>query len=131
MLLERETASEKRTVRSVLDRVKADQRSSLSAPEAKQVADAYGLPVPQEGLATSADEAVKLAEQIGFPVVMKIVYRRSCIKRKPAACWSASRMPPPCGRLRTDRRPTPGSTTPRPRFRACKCSRCCLRARRK
>jgi acetyl coenzyme A synthetase (ADP forming)-like protein len=72
MLLERETV-DKATVRSVLDRVKADQRSSLSAPEAKQVADAYGLPVPQEGLATSADEAVKLAEQIGFPVVMKIV----------------------------------------------------------
>jgi len=72
MLLERETV-DKGTVRSVLDRVKADQRSSLSAPEAKQVADAYGLPVPQEGLATSADEAVKLAEQIGFPVVMKIV----------------------------------------------------------
>ena len=72
MLLERETV-DKATVRSVLARVKADQRSSLSAPEAKAVADAYGLPVPQEGLATSADEAVKLAEQIGFPVVMKIV----------------------------------------------------------
>jgi acetyl coenzyme A synthetase (ADP forming)-like protein len=72
MLLERE-AVDKATVRSVLDRVKADKRSSLSAPEAKQVADAYGLPVPQEGLATSADAAVKLAEGIGFPVVMKIV----------------------------------------------------------
>jgi acetyl coenzyme A synthetase (ADP forming)-like protein len=72
MLLERETV-DRAAVREVLDRVKAEKRSSLSAPEAKQVADAYGLPVPQEGLATSADEAVKLAERIGFPVVMKIV----------------------------------------------------------
>ena len=29
--------------------------------------------MPQEGLATSADEAVALAEEIGYPVVLKIV----------------------------------------------------------
>ena len=29
--------------------------------------------MPQEGLATSADEAVGLAEEIGYPVVLKIV----------------------------------------------------------
>jgi acetyl coenzyme A synthetase (ADP forming)-like protein len=45
----------------------------LTAPEAKTVCDAYGIPVPKEGLATSADAAVKLAEGMGFPVVMKIV----------------------------------------------------------
>src|SRR5947209_1242528 len=72
MLLDRQTR-DKAAVRAVLDRVKADRRSSLSAPEAKEVADAYGWPVPQEGLATSADEAAKLAEKIGFPVVLKIV----------------------------------------------------------
>jgi acetyl coenzyme A synthetase (ADP forming)-like protein len=73
MLLERQKTRDQAAVRAVLDRVKADNRSSLSAPEAKEVADAYGLPVPQEGLATSADEAVKLAESMGFPVVLKIV----------------------------------------------------------
>jgi acetyl coenzyme A synthetase (ADP forming)-like protein len=72
MLLER-TAHDKTAVRSVLDRVKAEKRDSLTAPEAKIVCDAYGIPVPQEGLAKSADEAVKLAEGMGFPVVMKIV----------------------------------------------------------
>ncbi len=72
MLLDRQTR-DKAAVRAVLDRVKADNRSALSAPEAKEVADAYGLPVPQEGLATSADEAAKLAEKLGFPVVLKIV----------------------------------------------------------
>jgi acetyl coenzyme A synthetase (ADP forming)-like protein len=72
MLLERGTR-DKAAVRSVLDRVKTENRDSLTAPEAKQVCDAYGIPVPQEGLATSANEAVKLAEGMGFPVVMKIV----------------------------------------------------------
>ena len=60
-------------VRTVLDQVKADGRSSLNAPEAKKVCDAYAIPVPKEGLATSADEAVKLAGEIGYPAVLKIV----------------------------------------------------------
>jgi acetyl coenzyme A synthetase (ADP forming)-like protein len=61
------------TVREVLDAARADGRTSLSAPEAKRVCDAYGIEVPREGLATSADEAVDLAEEIGLPVVLKIV----------------------------------------------------------
>ena len=72
MLLERQTRDQA-AVRAVLDRVKAEKRSSLSAPEAFAVAEAYGLPVPQEGLATSAEEAVTLAQRIGYPVVLKIV----------------------------------------------------------
>ena len=64
---------DQKAVRAVLDQVKADGRSSLSAPEAKKVCDAYDIPVPKEGLATSADEAVKLADEIGYPAVLKIV----------------------------------------------------------
>jgi acyl-CoA synthetase (NDP forming) len=60
-------------VRRVLDTVKAEKRTSLTAPEGKLVCDAYGIPVPQEGVAKSAAEAAKLATGMGFPVVMKIV----------------------------------------------------------
>src|SRR3954467_11463298 len=67
------TARDQATVREVLDEVRADGRDALSAPEAKRVADAYAIPVPGEGLATSADEAVSLAEEMGYPVVAKIV----------------------------------------------------------
>src|ERR671917_1986744 len=69
----RSTATDQDTVREVLDAVRADGRSALSAPEAKRVCDAYGIEVPLEGLATAADEAVSLAEEIGYPVVLKIV----------------------------------------------------------
>src|SRR5438132_10278454 len=60
-------------VRKILDAVKADKRSSLTAPEGKLVCDAYGIPVPKEGVATSAADAAKLATSMGFPVVLKIV----------------------------------------------------------
>jgi acetyl coenzyme A synthetase (ADP forming)-like protein len=63
----------KDAVRKVLDAVKANKRTSLTAPEGKLVCDAYGIPVPGEGVASSAADAAKLAEGMGFPVVMKIV----------------------------------------------------------
>jgi len=50
-----------------------DGRDSLTEIEAKQVFAAYGLPVTKNALAKNEDEAVKLAEEIGFPIVMKIV----------------------------------------------------------
>src|SRR6201996_650585 len=66
-------SNSKDAVRKVLDQVKADGRSSLTAPEGKLVCDAYGIPVPKEGVAASAAEAAKIATAMGFPVVMKIV----------------------------------------------------------
>lgn len=64
---------DKTTVREVLDKVRAEGRDALTAPEGKRVADAYGIPSPREGLATTADEAVALADDIGGRVVCKIV----------------------------------------------------------
>ncbi|HSC99859.1 MAG TPA: acetate--CoA ligase family protein [Casimicrobiaceae bacterium] len=66
-------AHDKTTVRNILDKVKSEGRTSLTAPEGKVVCDAYGIPVPQEGVARSASEASRLASQMGFPVVLKIV----------------------------------------------------------
>src|SRR3954470_9824514 len=66
-------AHDKTKVRKILDAVKAAGRSSLTAPEGKEVCDAYAIPVPKEGVATSAAEAAKLASGMGFPVVLKIV----------------------------------------------------------
>jgi acetyl coenzyme A synthetase (ADP forming)-like protein len=60
-------------VREVLGRAKAEGRNALTAPEGKLVCDAYGIPVPQEGVANSSADAAKLASGMGFPVVLKIV----------------------------------------------------------
>jgi acetyl coenzyme A synthetase (ADP forming)-like protein len=66
-------AINKKVVRQVLDRVKAAGRSALTAPEGKAVCDAYGIPVPKEGVATTPTQAAKLATAMGYPVVLKIV----------------------------------------------------------
>jgi len=66
-------ANNKTEVRRILDKVKAEGRTSLTAPEGKLVCDAYGIPVPKEGVATSSADAAKLATGMGFPVVLKIV----------------------------------------------------------
>src|SRR5215471_19274337 len=66
-------ANDKAAVRRVLDKAKSQGRTALTAPEGKQLCDAYGIAVPKEGVAGSAQEAAKLAEGMGFPVVMKIV----------------------------------------------------------
>src|SRR3954453_4344907 len=60
-------------VRSLLDAVRAEGRTALTAPEGKVIADAYGIAVPGEELARDADEAVACAARFGGPVVMKIV----------------------------------------------------------
>jgi acyl-CoA synthetase (NDP forming) len=66
-------AHDQATVKRVLDKARADGRTALTAPESKQICDAYGIPTPKEALATSAVDAAKAAQQMGFPVVLKIV----------------------------------------------------------
>ena len=51
----------------------AGLQADLTEYQAKQVLADYGIPVTREALATTAEQAVDLAAQIGFPVVMKIV----------------------------------------------------------
>jgi acetyl coenzyme A synthetase (ADP forming)-like protein len=67
------TAYDRDAVREILDKALAESRDSLTAPEGRLVCEAYGIPTPGEGLASSADHAVQLAEQLGHPVVLKIV----------------------------------------------------------
>src|SRR6266581_1274135 len=65
--------SGKAAVRQILDKVKAEGRNALTAPEGKLVCDAYGIAVPKEVVAGSAADAAKIAVGMSFPVVLKIV----------------------------------------------------------
>ena len=60
-------------VRAILEQAKSDGLNALTAPQCKSVCDAYGIPLPSEGIAESAAEARAVADGIGYPVVMKIV----------------------------------------------------------
>ncbi|MBI9047815.1 MAG: acetate--CoA ligase family protein [Anaerolineaceae bacterium] len=57
----------------IINDARADGRENLTEVEAKSIFDAYGLPVTNHRLARDEAEAVKYAEEIGYPIVMKIV----------------------------------------------------------
>ena len=58
--------------KAVLDKVRSENRLMLSETEGKEILRAYGIDVPLEGAAKDADAAVREAQRIGYPLVMKI-----------------------------------------------------------
>jgi acetyltransferase len=59
--------------RELLETAKKANRRYLTEVEASKVLAAYGLPVLENYLAGSAEEAARFADQAGYPVVMKIM----------------------------------------------------------
>ncbi|MCX8153243.1 MAG: acetate--CoA ligase family protein, partial [Candidatus Bathyarchaeota archaeon] len=58
---------------SFVSQARREGRKVLLENEAKTICMAYGISVTAFKLAESEEEAVKFAEDIGFPVVLKIV----------------------------------------------------------
>ncbi len=48
-------------------------RSKLLEHEALDLLEAGGIPNPPHALATTEEEAVRAAERVGYPVVLKVV----------------------------------------------------------
>ncbi|NLF01037.1 MAG: acetate--CoA ligase [Anaerolineales bacterium] len=59
-------------VRELFDRVHSEGRVSIGEMEARDVLKSYGFPIPGSELAETAEDAVRIAEQVGYPVVLKI-----------------------------------------------------------
>lgn len=57
---------------TIIRTVRQTGRTLLTEYESKQLLSAYGIPTVDTRIATSADEAVELAEKIGYPVVLKL-----------------------------------------------------------
>ena len=58
--------------RALIDQVREKGRTILTEYESKQIFAAYGIPTVETRLAASADEAVKEANDIGYPIVLKL-----------------------------------------------------------
>ena len=58
---------------AVIQDALAAGRHMLSEPEAKELLTAYGIPIVQTRIAGSVDEVVRFAQEIGFPVAVKIL----------------------------------------------------------
>jgi len=59
--------------KEIFERVLGEGRKFLLEPEAKRVCREFGIPVTEFRVAKTEDEAVGFAEEIGFPVVLKVV----------------------------------------------------------
>jgi len=68
-----DAAPPKRPIMSILRNVAAEDRELLTEDEAKRLLKYYNFPVVPTEVATTADEAVAFARQLGFPVVLKIL----------------------------------------------------------
>jgi acetyltransferase len=59
-------------VKEVLERAKKDGRYAIGDSEAWDILKAYGLSIPKSVLAKTPQEAIDIAGEIGYPVVLKI-----------------------------------------------------------
>ena len=57
----------------IISQAKKEGRKALLEPEAKTICMEYGIPVNKFKLASNPNEAAKYADEIGYPVVLKIV----------------------------------------------------------
>jgi acetyl coenzyme A synthetase (ADP forming)-like protein len=64
--------ADKKKVEKIISDVQKDKRRVLLGSEAHTIAEAYSIPVAKIRLATSSEEAKYLAEELGFPVALKI-----------------------------------------------------------
>jgi acetyltransferase len=56
----------------IIDAVRQSGRTILTESESKQVLAAYGIPTIPMHIAATEDEAVKAADELGYPVVVKL-----------------------------------------------------------
>lgn len=59
-------------VEAMFDRVRAEGRATIGDAGARSILEAYGLRIPKSELADTPEEAVEIAHEIGYPVVLKI-----------------------------------------------------------
>ena len=70
-------------------------RTLLSEAEGYELLNTYGIPVPGYVVVATAEEAGPAAEEIGFPLVAKIVSPQVSTRATQAASSPASRLPLP------------------------------------
>ncbi|OYT56165.1 MAG: acetyl-CoA synthetase [Desulfurococcales archaeon ex4484_217_2] len=57
----------------ILTKAKEEGRKTLLEHEAKKLCEIFGIPIAKSFLAKTSDEALKIANKLGYPVVLKIV----------------------------------------------------------
>jgi acetyl coenzyme A synthetase (ADP forming)-like protein len=62
----------RRKVENIVERHLRQGMLDIGEAEAKEIIEAYGFATPKGSIATTADQAANIAQQLGYPVVLKI-----------------------------------------------------------
>ncbi len=62
----------RRKVENIIERHLRQDILEIGETESKEILEAYGFVTPKGAIATTAEKAVNIAEQLGYPVVLKI-----------------------------------------------------------
>jgi acetyltransferase len=62
----------RRKVESIIERHLRQDLMEIGEAESKEILEAYGFATPKGSIATTAEQAANIAEQLGYPVVLKI-----------------------------------------------------------
>lgn len=65
-------AVDQQAVRNMLNRVRQEGRMAIGDAESRELLKAYGLRFPHSEIAATPEKAVEIANEIGYPVVLKI-----------------------------------------------------------
>ena len=57
----------------IVEKARAARQRNLDSFDAMQIVAAYGIPVPRGSVARGVEDAVRAAQEIGYPVVLKVV----------------------------------------------------------
>jgi len=64
------------TTAQILQKARQEKRQVLTEIEAKQILGDIGIPCTQTVLAPTKEKAVSIAEELGYPVVLKVSSER-------------------------------------------------------
>jgi len=68
-----QTSADKDGARLIIEGVLTERRKILTEPESMAILNSFKIPAAENGVATSANQALVIAETIGYPVAMKIL----------------------------------------------------------
>ncbi|HVF99436.1 MAG TPA: acetate--CoA ligase family protein, partial [Chloroflexia bacterium] len=67
-----ESATNREQAAHIIDAARSEGRTLLTEVESKQLLAAYGVPIVETRIARTEEEAVRWADEIGYPIVVKL-----------------------------------------------------------
>ena len=68
-----QSSADKDGARLIIEGVLTERRKVLTEPESMAILKAFKIPAAENGVATTANQALVIAETIGYPIAMKVL----------------------------------------------------------